>query len=184
MPDVHLRQRRSWVIAGIAGVLTVAVVVLAVAIVHFSLVTTPSGVTIQAGPTPTYGPTPTLAPTQQLAWKQLAVPARFNQPGSAVSPVLAPSDAYTAYACFWSILDQSAAPEVWVTHNGGDSWRMVGHLPANPAGPCSLTVDATQSNALVATTSKYFSGHTPPLPPDGQNFASIDGGHTWTRIGL
>src|SRR5215472_16987405 len=115
MPHLRLPEKRGRLIAGIGGIGVLALV-LVVAIIHFL----PADVTIQAGPTPTYGPTPTLAPTQPLRWMPLAVPAVFNQPGSVVNLVLAPNDAHTAYACLWSILEQSAAPEVWVTPNGGD----------------------------------------------------------------
>jgi hypothetical protein len=99
-----------------------------------------------------------------------------------VSPVFAPSQAGTAYTCFWTDADPSSAPEIWATHDGGGSWRLVGHVPATPAGPCSLTVDATQPTALVATVTKYIGGRHPPSSPNGQNFVSVDGGHTWTRM--
>ncbi|MGO8951389.1 MAG: hypothetical protein ACLQUY_27790 [Ktedonobacterales bacterium] len=183
MPHVHLRAKRRCVIAGVAGGLIALAVVLVAIIVYFSVASMPSDVTIQAGPPPTYGPTPTLAPSQQLTWKQLAVPALFNRSSSAVSLSLAPSDANTAYACLWTITNQSAAPEIWATHDDGASWRIVGQVPANPSGPCALAVDATQPNALVATVNQYIPHSTPLLPPNGQNFASRDGGTTWTNIG-
>ena len=176
MPLIHLREKRRRVIAVVTGGLVALAVVLVATIVYFSVASMPLDVTIQAAPSPTYGPTPTLASTRQLHWKQLAVPAPFSQSDLAVSPVFAPSQANMAYTCFWTGADQSAAPEIWATHDGGNSWRLVGHLPANPPGPCSLTVDATQPNALVATVSRYIPSRSPYFPPIGQNFVSLDGG--------
>jgi hypothetical protein len=183
-PLPHHQRRPA--VAGIGGGLAVLAAVLIVAIVHFSVAPLPSRGAIQAGPTPTSGPVPTVAPAQQLTWKTLAEPAIFTQAGIiAFPPAFAPGDASTVYACLWNYSDSSAAPEIWATHDAGNSWSIVGQLPAHPSGPCGvLAVDATQSQALVATVGQSMSPDgTATGPTNYPAFLSTNGGKTWTSIG-
>lgn len=185
----HAHHQRRPAMAGIGGGLAVLAAVLIVAIVHFSVASPPSRGAIGAieeGATPTSGPAPTVAPARQLTWRTLAEPAIFTQAGIiAFLPTFAPGDASTVYGCLWNYNDPSAAPEIWATHDGGDSWSIVGHLPAHPSGPCGwLAVDATQSQALVATVGQNVAPNGTTFGPTNYpSFLSTDGGRTWTSIG-
>ncbi len=182
------KAKRRRVFASIGSGVGILAIVLIVALVHFSTASLPSSGFIHAAPASAAGPTPTLAPTPLLRWQNVSFPADFTVPGSAFPMALAPSDANTAYVCLTVRNNQPITPEIWVTHNRGASWHVVGHLPSSQEGECLLTVDATQPAAILATSTMYPSynpNNGPPSPADAsiQDFASVDGGVTWRSIG-
>jgi len=173
----HAHSTRFWAAFGsIAAVLALAVGFVAVFASHGG-----------RPPVATKTATPVIIHSGSLAWRQVTVPEGFpsnaqaNESATNTIATIAQSDGDTAYACQASqrVLP---APRVWATHNAGASWLVItpNNLPANTGG-CRLWIDANDSSVLVVAFFPILGPQQPALPDQWVNYATFDGGVTWTK---
>lgn len=131
--------------------------------------------------------TPQIIQSGNLTWKQVIVPKGFpgvdqsNESATNTSTTIAQSDGNTAYACQAS-KKQLPAPRVWATHDAGASWSIITPTGlAENIGGCRLWIDANDSRTLVVAFFPILGPQQPTLPDQWVNYASFDGGATWTK---
>jgi hypothetical protein len=97
---------------------------------------------------------------------------------------MTPSDGNLAFTCIPSppIEITPVTQQILKSSDQGEHWSQVGDLPTKQGGYCSIIVDATQPQTLLATVSWYNPGAS-PLDQNALNFASADGGRSWRSIG-
>jgi len=174
---VHAHSTRFWAAFGsIAAVMALAVGFVAVFASHGG-----------RPPVATKTATPIIIHSGSLAWRQVAVPEGFpsndqaNESATNTIATIAQGDGNTAYACQAS-QRMLPAPHVWATHNAGESWLVItpNNLPANTGG-CRLWIDANDSSVLVVAFFPIRGPQQPALPDQWVNYATFDGGVTWTK---
>jgi len=104
-------------------------------------------------------------PDMGSSWNQISTNLTGSSTTYLNSLCVAPSDSNTIYAGTYDSL--------YVTTNGGTSWKSAGHF-ASGLAKTSITVHPTTSQTVWVTISGYSAGN--------KVFKSTDGGGTWTNV--
>ncbi len=140
-------------------------------------------------PVATKTATPIVIHSGSLTWRQVIVPQGFpsadqdqsNESATNTSATIAQSDGNTAYACQAS-KKKLPSPRVWATHDAGVSWSVITPTGlAENIGGCRLLIDSNAANTLIVSFYPVLSPQQPALPDQWVNYASFDGGATWTK---
>ena len=172
---------------------------LLVAIAFNQLLASHSGPKVTASSTATNPPSPTIAPVRAVTWKQLAFPITWDHPNGSATPGAATptigsgvtysnatlgftaADSNIVYACVSHFDTGSAIYTIWISRDRGATWSRAGALPSNQQAGCEFIVDSADAQKAVVRLSWYQHGAS-PLQPSGLDFATTDGGHSWTAL--